>query len=327
VRAVGASDPGRHTVGVLMTKCCRWPLLVSSLLVMAAPVQAQIRASEAATISQTIDGTVLTLEYSRPRTRGRSPIYGDEVEWGEVWTPGANWATTLDVSNDVTINGHAVPKGKYSVWMQVEPGDWTVILDPRAKLFHTVHPSPDSSQIRFAVTPDSVSGPEVLTWSFPRTGPTGMTLQMAWAGRSVPLDVVVPPSHPLTLAASLAPRYTGTYEFRFAPRPEPPPGDSAPPPDAPDEGPPMPEASTWTVVYRDGMLLSDWDPPIFPEWSHMVLIKIGNDWFNPGAMVDDEVFDVANDLVVEFEVKNGTATGFVVRGEDDQVMGSAARIK
>lgn len=310
-----------------MARFVRWPLVLSSLVALGLPLHAQVRASETATISQTVDGTVITVDYSRPRTRGRSPIFGDEVKWGEVWTPGANWATTLDLSRDVTINGHAVPKGKYSVWMEVQPTAWTVILDPRAKLFHTVHPKPDSSQIRFTLTPDSVVGPDVLTWSFPRIGPTGMTLQMAWAGRSVPLDIVVPPSHPLTLAASLAPRYTGRYEFRFAPPPEPPPGDSAPPPDAPAEGPGLSGASTWTVMYRDGMLLSDWDPPIFPEWSHMVLIKIGDDWFNPGAMVDDEVFDVANDLVVEFEVKNGTATGFVVRGEDDQVMGSAARIK
>lgn len=310
-----------------MAKLGKWLLPLSSLMVVGLPVHAQVRASETATISQTVDGTVVTVDYSRPRTRGRSPIFGDEVKWGEVWTPGANWATTLEVTNDVTIDGHSVPKGKYSVWMQVEQGDWTLILDPRARLFHTVHPGPDSSQIRFTVTPASTSGPDVLTWSFPRIGPTGMTLQMAWAGRSVPLEIVVPPSHPLTLAESLAPRYTGSYEFRFTPRPGPPPGDSAPPPDAPDEGPSMADASTWTVMYRDGMLLSDWDPPIFPEWAHMVLIRIGDDWFNPGAMVDNEVFDVANDLVVEFEMKNGKATGFVVRGEDDQVMGSAVRVK
>ncbi len=310
-----------------MRRIGTWAGMLAALTALPPALEAQVRASEAATISQTVDGTVITVDYSRPRTRGRSPIFGDEVTWGEVWTPGANWATTLEVTNDVTIDGHLVPKGKYSVWMQVERGAWTVILDPRAKLFHTVHPQPDSSQIRFAVTPDSLSGPEVLTWSFPRIGPTGVTLQMAWAGRSVPLEIVVPPSHPITLAASLAPRYTGRYEFRFAPRPEPLPGDSAPPPDAPDEGPSTAEASTWTVTYRNGMLLSDWDPPIFPEWAHMVLIRIGDDWFNPGAMVDGEVFDVANDLVVEFELKNGKATGFVVRGEDDQAMGSAVRIK
>lgn len=310
-----------------MAKLGKWLLTLGSLMAVGLPVHAQVRASETATISQTIDGTVITVDYSRPRTRGRMPIYGDEVKWGEVWTPGANWATTLDVSKDVTINGRAVPKGKYSVWMEVQPTAWTVILDPKAKLFHTMHPKPDSSQIRIMVTPDSVDGPDVLTWSFPRIGVTGTTLQMAWAGRSVPLAIVVPPSHPITLAAALAPRYTGAYEFRFAPPPAPSPGDSAPPPGAPDDGPSMAEASAWTVMYRDGMLLSDWDPPIFPEWAHMVLIRIGDDWFNPGAMVDNEVFDVANDLVVEFEVKNGQATGFVVRGEDDQVMGSGTRIK
>jgi len=311
-----------------MAKIGTWPLLLSSLLVIGLPVHAQVRASEIATISQTVDGTVITVDYSRPRTRGRTPIYGKVVTWGEVWTPGANWATTLDLSNDVTINGHAIPKGKYSVWMEVQPKDWTVILDPKFKQFHIPHPKPDSSQIRFVVTPDSVVGPEVLTWSFPKIGPTGATLQMAWAGRSVSLDIVVPPSNPITLAANLAPRYVGNYEFEWAPPPPLPEADSAaPPPEDADMGPPGPKTSVWTVTYAKEMLLVEWAPPPFEEWSKLVLIKIGDDWFYPGAMIDGELFDVASDLVIEFSLKDGKATGFEIRGEDDNVIGTAVRIE
>ena len=56
--------------------------LVPLLAVMAipAPVAAQIRASELATVSQTVDGTVIKLEYSRPRLRGRDTIFGGEVK-------------------------------------------------------------------------------------------------------------------------------------------------------------------------------------------------------------------------------------------------------
>ncbi len=303
-----------------------WSLGIVALLAAPGWAQAQVRASETATISQTVDGTVITVDYSRPRTRGRSPIYGKVVTWGEVWTPGANWATTLDVNRDVTVNGHPVPKGKYSVWMEVQPKEWTVILDPKFKQFHIPHPKPDSSQIRFPVTPDSVMGPDVLTWSFPTIGATGATLQMAWAGRSVSLDIVVPPSTPITLAANLAPRYVGDYEFRWAPRPEPPKGDSAgPPPEEADAVPPGPTSSAWKVTYSRGMLLVDWEPPPFEEWSTLVLIKIGDDWFYPGAMVDGELFDVANDLVIEFTLKDGKATGFQIRGEDDNVIGTAVR--
>jgi hypothetical protein len=309
-------------------KIRRCSVLLAGLVAFPFSADAQVRASEVATISQTVDGTVITVDYSRPRTRGRTPIYGKVVTWGEVWTPGANWATTMDLSKDVTIDGHAIPKGKYSVWMEVQPEEWTVILDPKFKQFHIPHPKPDSSQIRFAVTPDSVVGPDVLTWSFPKIGATGATMQMAWAGRSVSLDVVVSPSNPITLAASLAPRYVGTYEFQWAPRPAPPGADSAaPPPEAEDDGPPGPKISRWTVAYTKGMLLVDWDPPPFDEWSHLVLIKIGDDWFSPGAMVDGELFDVASDLVIEFALKDGKATGFEIRGEDDQVIGTGVRTK
>ena len=294
-----------------------WALAAAAMLAVPASASAQVRASELATVSQTVDGTTITVDYSRPRTRGRSPIYGKIVAWGEVWTPGANWATTLDVSNDVAINGHRVPKGKYSVWMQVEQGDWTVILDPKAKQFHTAHPKPDSTQVRFAVTPDSSVGPDLLTWSFPVIGPTGATLQFAWAGRTVPLKVEVTPSHPATLAADLASRYVGNYAFAWVP--------DTTGAEAMDST--MAKPSVWKVSYTNGMLLVDWVPPPFEEWSRLVLIKIGDNWFNPGAMVDGELFDVVNDLVIEFPLKNGKAIGFEIRSEKDEVIGNGVRTK
>src|SRR4051812_29853453 len=112
---------------------------------------AQIRASELASVSQTVDGTRITIEYSRPRVRGRKQLFGTKlIEWNEVWTPGANYATTLETNRDITLSGHAVPKGKYSVWMVVrQKRPWTFVLDPRARLFHMAHPDSASNQIRF----------------------------------------------------------------------------------------------------------------------------------------------------------------------------------
>ncbi|HEX9484759.1 MAG TPA: DUF2911 domain-containing protein, partial [Gemmatimonadaceae bacterium] len=73
--------------------------------VIACPAHAQIRASEPATFTQTIDGTKITMQYSRPRARGRETLFGssDVVRWNEVWTPGANYATTLEVSKPVKL--------------------------------------------------------------------------------------------------------------------------------------------------------------------------------------------------------------------------------
>ncbi len=289
-------------------------LLVAGALAPAG-LQAQVRASEHAVLAQTVDGTTITVEYFRPRLRDRRQIFGNVVPWGEVWTPGANWATTFETTKDITVNGHKLAKGTYSVWMEVQPKEWTVIFDPRAKLFHMEHPKPDSAQVRFAVKPEDVDGPEVLTWSVPTLGPAGMTLVMAWAGKRVPLTIVVPPSLPLTTAADIASRLTGSYDFHWEP------SDTTKA--AADSA--AKDVSTWKVTYTTGMLLVDWVPPPFEEWSHLVLIKYGEDTFYPGSMLKGELFDVEMDLSIEFAVENGRATGFVVRQEDDKVIGKGVR--
>src|ERR1700709_690897 len=100
----------------------RVALIAGAAIVAGAPsaLLAQIRASEPASVTQTVDGTRLTIEYSRPRVRGRKALFGTKfVEWNEVGPPGANYATTLETSRDITLDGHAVQKGKYSVWMVV----------------------------------------------------------------------------------------------------------------------------------------------------------------------------------------------------------------
>ena len=91
-----------------------WPALA-----LPSVARAQLRASAPASVSQTLDGMMITIAYSRPRARGRTleQVFGRNGEWGKPWTPGANMATTLAVSRDVTVNGHAVAKGTYSVWM------------------------------------------------------------------------------------------------------------------------------------------------------------------------------------------------------------------
>ncbi len=43
------------------------------LLAAVVPAQAQIKASERGGVHQTIDGTTITIDYARPRARGRAP--------------------------------------------------------------------------------------------------------------------------------------------------------------------------------------------------------------------------------------------------------------
>ena len=139
------------------------------------PIHAQVRASEHAMVSQTVDGTVFTVEYFRPQVRGRTSVFGNVkvVAWGEVWTPGANWATTFEVNRDVTIDGHPVPKGKYTVWLVVRRDAWTMVLDPRFPRYHEERPDSTADQVRWTVHPGAGGFTEALTWSFPEVRPDG----------------------------------------------------------------------------------------------------------------------------------------------------------
>jgi hypothetical protein len=183
------------------------------LLLAPGVTSAQMRASERALTRQTVDGTVITLDYSRPVARGRSDLFGKVVKWGQVWTPGANDATVLELSRDVRIDGHQVPAGRWSVWIALaEDAPWELVLDPRDTLFHTQEPRPTSEQIRFPVRREEGEHVEVLTWSFPAVTPNATTLRMAWGTTHVSMVVTVEPSYTIAVPPEQAARYVGRWE-------------------------------------------------------------------------------------------------------------------
>lgn len=57
---------------------------------------------------------------------------GDLVPFGKVWRTGANAATTLTFSEDVTIGGTAVKAGKYGLLSIPDAGKWVIIISKDA---------------------------------------------------------------------------------------------------------------------------------------------------------------------------------------------------
>lgn len=270
---------------------------------------AQIRASELGSMSQVIDGTKLTVTYSRPRARGRTPLFGTSVaHWGEVWTPGANWATTLETSNDITINRRAVPKGKYSVWMVLkEQGDWTLVLDPDFKRFHTEPPDSTSKQVRLPIQVDQAPFMEVLTWSMPDLSISGGTLAMQWGTTRASMTVGVKPSLVFTLPPADAAPYLGRWEF------------------ASKEGGRRPPTSV-TFTYENGTLKGRFDPNV--DWmGTFAMIRVAPDIFVPGLYdAKGEIYDVLRpDIVFTFKRVGGKVVSFEERYEDDTLAGTGTR--
>jgi hypothetical protein len=290
----------------------RFTRAICLVAVIPSAAAAQIRASELASVSQTVDGTKITIEYSRPRLRGRDAIFGTkDVKWDEVWTPGANYATTLETSRDIKLDGHPIPKGKYSVWLVVrKSGPWTFVLDPRARLFHMAHPDSTASQIRFAVQAQSVPPTEVLTWSFPDVRSTGTTIAMSWVKTRVTLEAEVEPSLAYGLPAGDAAPYLGRYVFEPNTK-----EDSA-----------KKSQDHFVVTYDHGILKGAFDP-MDDYMKTFALIRVGPDAFAPGIYDDKGViYEVMRpDMIFEFTRTNGRATAFEMRDEGDKLQGRATR--
>src|SRR3979411_1876371 len=188
-----------------------------TMLAAASPqAHAQVRASERATVSQTVDGTVITVDYGRPQLRGRDSLWGKVIPHEEIWTPGANLSTSLQVSRDVKIAGQPLPAGKDSLWMVTKPGEWKLHVHRNATLFHTRPPKLDDMLLSIPVTPANGEKVEMLTFDFPRVWAEGTELRFRWGTTTVPVEILVQPSYP-TIAMSaeqLAP-YLGSYSVTF----------------------------------------------------------------------------------------------------------------
>ena len=100
------------------------------------------RVSQKATVMQRVGLTDVTIVYSRPGVKNRE-IWGGLVPYDKVWRTGANEATTLSVSTDVTIEGTKVPAGTYSLYTLPGKDEWTLILNKTSKQWGTDY---DASQ-------------------------------------------------------------------------------------------------------------------------------------------------------------------------------------
>jgi hypothetical protein len=274
------------------------PRLAAALVLAFAPAGvrgAQVRASERGTVSQVVDGTTITIDYSRPVARGRVPLFGRVVRWGDVWTPGANWATTLEVSNPVQLNGQPLARGKYSVWMiprEKEP--WTVFLNDNARLFHTQKPDPASARLTLTVAPQPAPHMEVLTWSFPLVAREGATLQMQWGTNAIPLDVTVPDSHGSPRPALDAQPYIGFYRVKFEPQ---------------EPGGQEMELDM-EIVAAEGRLRARFSPPVPDMDPYFDLVPAAPGTFKPQYLKGGKVFESDEETAVVFQLANGRATGF-----------------
>ena len=88
------------------------------------------QASPPMTTTATLGGKAVTIKYSAPSVKGRK-IFGGEGALqpdNSVWRAGANNATALHTDGDITIGTVNVPAGDYTLYVQLDPKGWQLIV-------------------------------------------------------------------------------------------------------------------------------------------------------------------------------------------------------
>jgi hypothetical protein len=145
-------------------------LLLAALtfLVLAMPVSAERgddskRKSKNGIAEGTIDGINVTIEYGRPNVKGRT-IWGDLVPYDKVWRTGADEATTFSVDGDVTIEGKALGKGKYSLFTVPGEESWQIVFNSVADQWGAFDYDAGKDVLRVEVEPAPADFVESMTF-------------------------------------------------------------------------------------------------------------------------------------------------------------------
>lgn len=171
--------------------------LRSTLVLLAAAVSAPAFAqfetpqpSPKATLTQRVGLTDVTLSYSRPSVKGRV-IWGDLVPFDKPWRTGANAATTINVSDDVMVQGQKLAAGTYSIVTIPGRDEWTVVFNSDTKLWFETEYDAAKDVLRVKAKPEAVPMLESLRIGFPSVFPTSAVLAIEWEKVRVPVTISV----------------------------------------------------------------------------------------------------------------------------------------
>ena len=154
------------------------------------------------------NGKWIEISYGRPIKRGRD-LWGSGASYGRtlndgapVWRAGANVSTRLKTEVPLVVNGKTVPAGEYSLFIDLKPNNWTLIVSSWAAaaqfpgnkdaLFGAFDYTPDKDVVRAPMTMDALPfAVDQLTWSFSDVSETAGRMAIMWdkVMASVPFTV------------------------------------------------------------------------------------------------------------------------------------------
>jgi hypothetical protein len=129
-------------------------------------------------VTTTVGGAKLTIDYGRPSVRGRV-VFGGIVPWNRIWRTGANLATHFTTDRTLAFGNAVVPPGRYTLYTLPAETGWTLIFSRKTGQWGTEY---DASQdlVRVPMRTRRLPAPvEQLTIAVdPRA--SGGTLRLLW---------------------------------------------------------------------------------------------------------------------------------------------------
>lgn len=171
-------------------------LVITSTVAAFAQMQAP-SPSPAASVSQVVGFTKISIDYSSPGVKGRK-IFGELLKNGESWRAGANGQTIIEFSTGVSVGGKDLEAGKYSIFITpAASGEWTIHLNKKAesvyaymkdeKIDETALAADDAATVK--ATPKVGEHTERLTYTISAENNKVATVTMAWEKVKVSFQV------------------------------------------------------------------------------------------------------------------------------------------
>lgn len=170
--------------------------------------------SQAASVSQTVGLTEITISYHRPRVQGRN-VWGELVPYGEVWRAGANENTTIEFSTPVEVDGHPLAAGRYGFHTLPTAGAWQLIFSSVDSNWGSFAYDAKEDVLRVEVKPEAAPFEEALAFTFDDATARETTVALRWEKLRVPFKVTV--DTPEIVYQSLKRELRGLGQFFWQP--------------------------------------------------------------------------------------------------------------
>jgi len=163
----------------------------------------QVRQSQKSSVTQYVGvDTQITINFSRPAVKGRV-VWGNIVPYGLgtsdryadgkpfPWRAGANENTTIELNNDVKIEGSILAAGKYSIHMIPSKTDWIIIFNKNSNQWGSFSYDESADALRVSVTPVDASFEEFLNYSFGNITENSVVAFLHWEKLKIPFQITL----------------------------------------------------------------------------------------------------------------------------------------